>query len=34
MRHKGAMLTEAGGYGKGELKANEQRAERRKEKLG
>lgn len=34
MRHKGAMLTEAGGYGKGELKAHEQRGERRKEKLG
>lgn len=34
MRHKGAMLTEAGGYGKGGLKAREQRGERRKEKLG
>lgn len=34
MRHKGAMLTEAGGYGKGELKAHEKRGERRKEKLG
>ena len=30
VRHKGAMLTGAGGYGEGELKAREQRGEGRK----